>query len=51
MRGWVIFVALLIGVSACGRYGPPVRTTGPAGASAQAEASADPNACTPEGKR
>jgi predicted small lipoprotein YifL len=42
----MVALALLAALGACGRYGPPVRSAGPALAPAQAEMPEDPN-CEP----
>jgi predicted small lipoprotein YifL len=43
MRAWMFALALLVALCACGRYGPPVRSTASASAPSQAEMPEDPN--------
>ena len=43
MRAWMLALALLAAVAACGRYGPPVRSVDPAPAPGPVEMSDDPN--------
>jgi hypothetical protein len=43
MRVWIVALALLVGLCACGRYGPPVRSAQYGPAPLESEMPEDPN--------